>query len=312
MQNQNVLVIGGAGFLGSHIADSLTEHSYKVTIFDRKESQYLQHNQSQIIGDILDESALDKAVKGKQIVYNIAGIADIGECDNKPLETVKYNILGNAKILNACVENKINKFLFASSAYVYSDSGSFYRISKQSSELLTEGFHDKYGLNYCILRYGTLYGERSDRRNNIYRIIEDALIEHKIIYSGTGKEKREFIHVKDAAELSVNALDDIYTNQNLLLTGESAIIYSDFLNMLKEIFHNKMKIEYKENKSKAHYKLSPYSFNPKLGKKLVNNPHIDLGQGILNLISEIHKNLYPELKEKFGILISEKNTGKLN
>ncbi len=304
--SKKAIVIGGAGFLGSHIADSLSENGYAVTIYDLKKSPYASKDQKQIVGDILDEKKLKDSIKGHQIVYNIAGISDIDESDKRPIDTVRFNILGNALILNACVENKVEKFLFASSAYVYSDSGSFYRISKQASELLIEGFAKKYGLNYVILRYGSLYGERADRRNSIHRLIEDALTKRKIIYTGSGEEKREFIHVKDGANLSVEALEKKYNNQNLLLTGASAINYSDLLDMIKEILKNKIEIKRIPNKSETHYKLSPYSFNPKLGKKLVSNPHIDLGQGLLNVISEVHHNLHPELKDKFGILINEK------
>ena len=211
--SKKVLVIGGAGFLGSHIADSLSEQGYMVTIYDIKKSPFLHGDQKEIIGDILNEAALSEAIKGKHIVYNVAGISDIDESHNRPVDTVKYNILANAYILDACVNHKLEKFIFASSAYVYSDSGSFYRISKQASELLIEGYFEKYKLNYVILRYGSLYGERADRRNSIYRMIEDALTNHKIIYGGDGNEKREFIHVKEAANLSVDVLDDKYNNQ---------------------------------------------------------------------------------------------------
>jgi UDP-glucose 4-epimerase len=303
-----VLVAGGSGFLGSHIADALTERGYEVTVFDIKSSPYLRKNQKMVVGDITDEKLVNKIVKGMTYVYNVAGIADIDECHNRPIETVKFNILGNAYILDACVKHKVKKFLFASSAYVYSDSGSFYKISKQASELLIEGYYDRFGLNYVILRYGSLYGERADNRNSIHRMIEEALTKHVINYGGEGNEKREFIHVQDAAKLSVDVLDDQYNNQNIILTGNTAIEYSDLLNMIKEMMHNKIKINYGPRKSETHYKLTPYSFNPRLGRKLINNPHIDLGQGILNVINEIHQKLHPELKEKFGLLIKEKQS----
>lgn len=304
---KNVLVIGGAGFLGSHIADALSDSGHAVTVFDIVESKYLQTDQKMIVGNILNEDELFQATESMDYVYNIAGIADIDECHERPIDTVKYNILGNAYIIEACVKNKVKKYLFASSAYVYSDAGSFYRISKQSSELLIEGYHEQFGLTYTILRFGSLYGERSDRRNSIYRMIEEALEKHSINYRGDGTEKREFIHVKDAAQLSVEALNTKYDNQNLILTGNSAIDYKDLLDMINEIFHNKIKLKYLPKKSETHYKLSPYSFNPKLGKKLSNNPHIDLGQGILNLINETHNKLHPELKEKFGLLIKDQD-----
>ena len=287
-KRKNVIVFGGSGFLGSHVADSLTRRGYAVTIFDIKESPYLQESQKMLIGDILDQKQIDDAIKGNDIVYNFAGIADIDECYKRPIDTIKYNILGNAQILKSSVKNNVKKYLFASSAYVYSKSGSYYRISKQSSELFVESFSEENKMDYVILRYGSLYGDRADNRNSLHRIIETAVREGKIEYYGDGTETREYIHVKDAADLSVEALNDNYLNQILMLTGTKSIKYSDLLSMINEMFSNKIDIKLFAKRSKTHFKMSPYSFNPKMAKKLVSNPHIDFGQGLLNLIEEIH------------------------
>ena len=74
---KKAIVFGGSGFLGSHVADSLTRAKYEVTIFDIKKSPFLQQSQSMIIGDILNQDQLDEAINGKDIVYNFAGISDI-------------------------------------------------------------------------------------------------------------------------------------------------------------------------------------------------------------------------------------------
>ena len=285
------IVFGGSGFLGSHVADSLTEKGFGVTVFDIKESPYLQESQKMIVGDILDQEQLDEAIDGHDIVYNFAGIADIDECLKKPLDTIRYNILGNAQIMESSARQGVKKFLFASSAYVYSSSGSYYRISKQSSELFVESFSEENNMDYVILRHGSLYGNRADNRNSLHRIVENALKDKKIDYFGDGSETREYIHVKDAADLSVEALDDKYDNQILMLTGTKSIKYGDLLEMIKEMFQDDLEIVKHPKKSKTHYKMSPYSFNPKMAKKLVSNPHIDLGQGILNLIEELHSKL---------------------
>ena len=283
-----VIVFGGSGFLGSHVADSLTNKGFDVTIFDIKNSPYLQENQKMIVGDIMNYQDIDGAINGNDIVYNFAGISDIDECHNRPLDTIRYNILGNAQILELAVNNDVKKYLFASSAYVYSSSGSYYRICKQSSELFVEAFAEENNMDYAILRYGSLYGDRADNRNSLHRIIETAVQDGKIDYHGDGSETREYIHVKDAAGLSVEALDKKYKNEILMLTGTKSIKYRDLLSMINEMFSTKIDIKMHSKKSKTHYKMSPYSFNPKMAKKLVSNPHIDLGQGILNLIEEIH------------------------
>ena len=283
-----MIVFGGAGFLGSHIADNLSNDGYNVTIFDIKPSQFLLESQKMVVGDILDKDLIEDAISGNDYVYNFAGIADIDECNDRPIDTLRYNIIGNSNILMASEKMNVKRFLFASSAYVYSNSGSYYRISKQSSELFIETFCQNANIDYVILRYGSSYGERSDRRNSIYKMLDDAIRSGKIEYSGTGDEVREFINVRDAAELSIKALKEKYKNQILMLTGTKSMKYSELLSMINEIMNNQIELKISPAKSSTHYRMSPYSFNPKLAKKLINNPHIDLGQGILNLIGEIH------------------------
>jgi UDP-glucose 4-epimerase len=303
-----IVVFGGAGFLGSHVADALTEAGHNVVIFDIRESPYILPGQTMIVGDILDNESVESAIMGCDVVYNFAGIADIDECVWRPVDTVKYNILGNIVVLDAARKAGVKRFIFASSVYVYSEAGSIYRTSKQACESFIENYRNIYSVPYTILRYGSLYGERGDERNSIYRLIKEALLYGRIIYHGTGDEVREYIHVKDAAKLSVQALEPEFENQHVILTGNLSMKYRDLLEMIGEMLGNKIEIIYKERKSAAHYKITPYSFNPKLGRKLVNNPHIDMGQGLLSCMAEIYETIHKEKYEKMGLLL-ENNSG---
>lgn len=295
-----ILVTGGAGFLGSHVADALSDAGHSVTIFDINESRYLRKDQKMIKGDMLDENLIDSIVKKQDIVYHMAGIADIDQCKANPFDTVKQNILGTTFMLEACRKHDVKKFVFASSIYVYSDSGSFYRISKQACESLIEEYHQKYNLKYTILRYGTLYGERADERNSIYRLIKQAIEKRKIVYSGDIDDLREFIHVRDASKSSVKILEEEFDNQHIILTGIRAVRYRELLETISEILKGEIEIEIKNTENKAHYKVTPYNFSPKLGKKLVNNPHIDMGQGLLLCMAEVF-----EQDQKNGFLSQE-------
>src|SRR4030042_3747619 len=169
-----IIVFGGAGFLGSHVADALAMKGHKVVVFDKKKSPYISDNQSMVIGDILDMGAVNQAVKGCDVVYNFAGIADMTDAKMRPLETIRQNVMGNAILLDCARENGVKRYVFASSVYVYSRHGSFYRASKQSCELFIESYHEAYGLNYTILRYGSLYGPRENGTNWIREVIEEA------------------------------------------------------------------------------------------------------------------------------------------
>lgn len=285
------VIFGGSGFLGSHVADALTLKGYNVIIFDLKPSVYLQKSQRMIIGDILDQPKVEETLRDCDVVYNFAGIADIDEASKKPLDSIKFNILGNSIILEACVKTNIKRFIFASSLYVYSRAGSFYRCTKQACELLIENYHEEFGLLYTILRYGSLYGPRSDERSFIYRIIKQALTERKITRYGDGEELREYIHVLDAAKGSVEILSDEFINQHVILTGNQQIRIKDLLFMIQEILDNNIEIEFLPPDKHSHYEITPYSFAPRVGKRLTYKTYLDLSQGILDSIYELYKKL---------------------
>jgi len=282
------VVFGGAGFLGSHIADALTNAGYKVTIFDLCKSKYLQKTQKMIIGSILDENAVKRAVKDADVVYNFAAIADMDDANKKPIETVKNNILGNTIVLEMCRLSKVKRFVFASTLYVYSEAGTFYRSSKQACELIIENYNELFDLPYTILRYGSLYGPRCDERNYIYKIVKQAITEGKIVSFGKGEDLREYIHVEDAARYSVDILAKEFENQHVILTGSQPMRRKDLLIMIREMLGNKIEIKYSPKKSTLHYEITPYSFNPKIAKKYVGSYHLDLGQGILQCINDVH------------------------
>ena len=108
---ENILVIGGSGFVGSHVADELTNLGHEVTIFDHTKSKYIQENQKMVIGEITDYDSIEKIISKNQIVYHFAGIAGILDASNDPINTVKNNILATTYILEACKNNKIERYL---------------------------------------------------------------------------------------------------------------------------------------------------------------------------------------------------------
>ncbi|MGH8672619.1 MAG: NAD-dependent epimerase/dehydratase family protein, partial [Burkholderiales bacterium] len=216
MNDQSAVVFGGSGFLGSHVSDALSDSGYRVKIFDCHPSPYLRPGQEMIVGDLMDLDAVVEATQGCRYVYNFAGIADIDDAKHRPLETVTLNVLGNVHALEAARQAGGQRFVFASTVYVYSESGSFYRASKQASEQFVEAYHERYGLNYTIVRYGSLYGRRADERNGIFLLLKQALEKKSITYGGSGEAMREYIHVTDAARLSVQILDEAYANRHVI------------------------------------------------------------------------------------------------
>ncbi|MEJ2594666.1 MAG: NAD-dependent epimerase/dehydratase family protein [bacterium] len=289
---EKVLVFGGSGFLGSHVADQLSLAGYEVYIFDQQESEFLRDDQQMIIGDITNRDAIRKAVKGMDYVYHFAAVADIAEAQDNPVMTIEINILSTAYILDACREYKVKRLLYGSTVYVYSDHGSFYRSSKQASELIIKNYYDKYQVEYTILRYGSLYGPRANRFNFIHSIVEQALREKKIVRKGDGEEIREYIHVLDAARASMEILEENFANEHVMITGTKTTRIKDLLHMISEMFHDNIDIQYTDELMSGHYKITPYIFKPVIAKKYILNYYHDLGQGLLEHIYDTYEDLH--------------------
>ena len=146
---------------------------------------------------------------------------------------------------------------------------------------------------YTILRYGSLYGPRTDDRNFIYHIIKQALTEKKIVRKGDGEEIREYIHAYDAAKGSVEILSDEFVNQCVIISGNQQMKVKDLLFMIKEMLDNKIEIAYKPSVTNDHYEITPYAFTPNLAKRVISRAYLDLGQGILKAIQSVYEELNP-------------------
>lgn len=289
-----VLVLGGSGFIGSHIAEALSGAGHDVTVLDRHRSPYLTAEQRFVQADMLDRDRIVEIVAGHDVVYHFAGIAHLDIGLMAPIETVEQNILGTVIALEAARLAHARRFVYASSIYVYSEGGSFYRASKQASELYVEEYQRRHGLDFTILRFGTVYGPRADRYNSVRRYLKQALREHRIVASGTGDEIREYVHVKDAARSSVHVLDDEFRNERVVLTGHHPMRFGDLLEMIREIIGG-VEVELQppdpadaRHGDSGHFSITPYSFRPKVARKLVANPYVDMGQGLLECLEEIY------------------------
>jgi len=285
---KKAIVVGGSGFIGSHVADRLSDEGYQVTIYDKNKSQWLRNDQKLIIGDVQDIEKLNQIIAGAEVVYNFAALVNLDEAFKEPIKTININILGNLNVLEACRTNNVKRFIYASTVYVHSRQGGFYRCSKQASEAYVEEYQKIFGLDYTILRYGSLYGPRADHNNGLYRIIKSALENGKVSYEGDIDAMREYIHVEDAARVSVDVIKDDFINQSIVLTGQEPMRVEDMLKMLAEILGiSQDSIEFIKGDHTGHYIRTPYAYQPKLGKKYIPPIHVDLGQGLLQMINEL-------------------------
>jgi UDP-glucose 4-epimerase len=292
-----LLVTGGCGFLGSHLVDALLEDGHQVTVLDREGSRpgwtpppgafALR------LGSLEDPAALAEAVAGQDAVYHLAGFADLNAAKTQPLPTVHANIVGTVNLIEAMRAAGCLRLLFASTVYVYSREGGFYRASKQACESYIEEYERRFGLRYTILRYGSLYGPRADAANGVYRLLRQAIEGQALSYTGGPDDIREYIHVEDAARLSVDALAPAYEGKHVLLTGPAATRAGDLFTMFQEILGRPVAVDYRpvEGPGSGHYAVTPYAYTPKPGRKLVTTHYVDMGQGLLRMVEDISREL---------------------
>ena len=198
--------------------------------------------------------------------------------------------MGVTTALEAARAVRVERFVYASTMYVYSAAGSFYRASKQAAETIVEAYAESFDLDYTLLRYGSLYGPRAQAWNGLRGYVKQVVEEGRLDYLGTGQERREYIHVCDAARLSVDILDNQHRNQAITVTGSQVLNSADLAAMIFEIAGKKANVSFsKDERTEEHYHMTPYRYTPKHAKKLVPSEFVDLGQGILEVVEQIHQ-----------------------
>jgi len=233
-KDSTVLVIGGAGLIGSHIVDLLCGIDVgKIIIYDNfcrgtysNIEKSLSDSRVGIFeagGDKLQEDILDKAVEQSDIVIDLAALWLL-QCNEYPRAAFETNIRGTFNVLEACRKHKIKRLIYSSSASVYGDAveipmtekhpynnKTFYGATKIASEHLFQAYHYKYGLKGVCLRYMNVYGPRQDFKGAyvavIVKMIDNVLKGKSPEIYGDGSQSYDFIHVKDVAQANVLAVE---------------------------------------------------------------------------------------------------------
>ena len=282
-----ILVVGGAGFIGRQIVRSAIGFGFDVAVFDRTKFTDKFVKCESFIGDVCVPGMLGNIISNFDVVFHLAGVADIEFSRNEPLETIKANLIGSANVVDECAKHK-KRLMFGSTLYVNSTQGSFYAATKKSTEEIIDVYSKERGLKYTSLRYGSLYGPEAQDWNGIKSIVREIVVNKRLNYNGTGDEIREYVHVSDAARMSLKVMDDNYINKAVTITGIQTLSISHVIKMVQEIYGVDAEVNFNsESHIKSHYNITPYHYKEKTALKLVDNEYIDFGQGLLDLIEEI-------------------------
>lgn len=282
-----VLVTGGAGFLGSHIVDELSRRGHSATVFDKISSPWLHDEQLMVVADIRDRSALRVALQGCDAVFHCAAVADLECARTDPVTAVDVNVHGTLAVLEEAAAANVRHFMLASSVYVFSRAGSVYRTTKQAAENLVRDLAGDLDIRFTILRFGSLYGPRADPNNAILRLATQAIYERQIDFWGDGSEVREYIHIRDAAALAVDALNPEYAEQSLLITGRERVTTSDMLGTIREILGEDVAVHLTDTPFEGRYRLTPYALDNGVSQRLTRPTYVDLGLGLLEVLNQV-------------------------
>jgi UDP-glucose 4-epimerase len=240
----SIAITGGAGFIGSHLTERLLDAGAKVAVIDTflrgSKIEHLRDRKALTVhdADVRDAAAMNRIIRGTDIVYHLAAVVGVEETQLAPYEVLDVEIRGTENVLNAAVKGGTKKIVFGSSSEVYGDikeamqedarmaPKSTYAVTKLVGEEYCKAFKHKFGLDYTTLRYFNVYGPRQDERFVISRFIRKAKANETISIYGTGKQTRDFTHVNDAVNLTMLAsiLDEGNCQVLNLGTGKSTSI----------------------------------------------------------------------------------------
>ena len=290
MENKKILILGSSGFLGSHLVKFLLKNN-EVVQFDMNPPPQKIADSEFIKGSILDKTLVTSAMKDVDIVYHFAAMTDIDIVNESPAQAIEVNIAGTSNVLEACVQERIERFIFSSSVYVYSEFGGVYKSTKQACELLIEDYNKMHDLGYTILQLGSVYGPGAKQINLISRLINEALSLKEIHHYGTGEEVRQYIYVNDVIQAAATSIDKNYKNKKIILLGNERITISELMD--KIIFYTDSNIQkvFHNDQYGIHYKLSPFHTNPDGAVNLKIETPVLLNSGLKKTINAIKKEL---------------------
>jgi len=291
-------VTGGSGFLGRHLVKELVKHRIQVIVYDICEPSGIPVNDNvrslctYIRGDVLDREQITKAMQDCDYVFHTAAIADVDQARKIPRKTMEVNVIGTTNCLDAAQEIGVKRFLLASSVYVSGNRGSFYRLSKQTCESLCKTYHEEFGLEYTVLRYGSLYGREPNHWNFIYGVCKSLLTNGEFTYTSSPDAVREYIHINDAARETIRiARDREFANKAVLITGHQRMKMREFFDMVQEILGREVKIHYNPSGDNPHYVITPYSFEIDVPVRVNLSTYVDISEGILDCLKEVKKEM---------------------
>jgi UDP-glucose 4-epimerase len=212
-----ILITGGAGFIGTAVADVLISKGHEVRLLDLLANK--NNIEKSSVGSILDPYIISRVMRGCDYVIHLAAALGVKLTETRRLDCLYINVQGTVNVLEACVKEKVKKIIFASSSEIYGNQDSMpikevapvnpisnYAITKLVGEEYLRAYSENYPLQYSVVRFFNVYGENQKDRFVITRFVRSVCENNPPIIYGDGKQVRSFCYVSDAAKGIVAAL----------------------------------------------------------------------------------------------------------
>ena len=269
LENKKVLVTGGAGFIGSFVVtELLKENVGEIVIYDnlaRGDMSYIEEQLKDprcnyFKGDLREIDLLNTAMTGCDYVIHLAAMWLL-HCKDYPRTAFDVNIQGTFNVLEACVNNKVSRLAYSSSASVYGDASevpmtenhpfnnrNFYGATKIACEAMCRAFYDRYNLDYVGLRYMNVYGPHQDQTAAYTGVVPIML--NKIdaneppVINGDGTQAYDFIYVEDVARSNILALKAVSTDEFYNVGSGVQTSIKELCDLILELKESDLKVTY--------------------------------------------------------------------
>ncbi len=260
-----IIVTGGSGFIGSHVADTLAARGHEVCIYDLDSPQHTTACEF-VRGDTRDVDRLTKTIRPGDMIYHLAAEANVNRFFESPLFSNENTSHSALCVLEAARRTGASRVLLASTEWVYGSANGdedsviteecayasapdhLYTCAKIAAELFCVGYRNLYGVEYTIMRYGIPFGERGRAETVTPTFIRRILRDETIRIHGDGSQYRQFIYVRDLAEGNAACLHENARNQVFNLNGKEKITVLQVVNALERILGKKARMEFVEDR----------------------------------------------------------------
>jgi len=303
----NILVTGGAGFIGSHLVSRLVKDGHEVTVMDtllrgNKLDKDVFRNIQFLEEDVRNQDAVFSAAKNCDAIFHLAAVLGVDIVADNPVETMEVETIGTRNIAKAALRHDIPKILYASTSGIYGHSAmeqavveevmvdprTSYAMAKRYNEIYLAALNEEKGINTISLRFFNVYGPKQDNRMVIPRFIEQAKAGNPITVFGDGKQTRDFTYIDDTTEACIRLMEKSNGAQIFNIANEKEGCIEELAATIKQMTQSNSEIKYLEAPTKRY----DYEVGRRVGssEKLKNavgyKPDTTLAQGLDRIINQ--------------------------